>query len=99
MPTYEYRCTACSHEFEKFQRMSEEPGAECPECGAKSERRLSAGAGLLFKGSGFYITDYRSDGYKQAAKAEKGDSGKSSESNPASKSEATPAPKTPTKSD
>ena len=91
MPTYEYRCTTCSHEFEKFQRMSEEPVAECPECGAKSERKLSAGAGLLFKGSGFYITDYRSDGYKQSAKAEKGDSGKASESKP--------APKTPTKSD
>ena len=99
MPTYEYRCTACSHEFEKIQRMSEEPGAECPECGAKSERKLSAGAGLLFKGSGFYITDYRSDGYKQAAKAESGDSSKSSETKSETKSESKPAPKTPTKSE
>lgn len=67
MPTYEYRCTACRHEFEKFQRMSDEPRAECPACGQESERRLSAGAGLIFKGSGFYITDYRSESYKKAA--------------------------------
>jgi len=67
MPTYEYRCKTCSHDFEKFQKMSEAPGAECPACGAQSERRLSGGAGLLFKGSGFYITDYRSDSYKKAA--------------------------------
>jgi putative FmdB family regulatory protein len=75
MPTYEYRCPSCKHEFEKFQRMSDEPVAECPECGAKAERRLSGGAGLLFKGSGFYITDYRSDSYKNAAKSEKSESG------------------------
>ena len=100
MPTYEYRCTACSHEFEKIQKMSEEPGAECPECGARSERKLSAGAGLLFKGSGFYITDYRSDGYKQAAKAESGgDSSKPAEAKSETKSEPKPAAKTPTKND
>ena len=99
MPTYEYRCTTCSHEFEKIQRMSEDPVAECPECGAKSERKLSAGAGLLFKGSGFYITDYRSDGYKQAAKADGGDSGKAAEAKPEPKGESKPAPKTPTKSE
>ena len=74
MPTYEYVCTQCRAEFEKFQRMSEEPVAECPRCGSRSERRLSGGAGLLFKGSGFYITDYRSDSYKQAAKSEGGSS-------------------------
>ncbi len=79
MPTYEYRCPSCQNEFEKFQRMSEDPVAECPRCGAAAERRLSGGAGLLFKGSGFYITDYRSDSYKKAAKSESGgDSGKSS---------------------
>ena len=70
MPTYEYRCPACNHDFEKFQRMSDEPVAECPECGAAAERRLSGGAGLVFKGSGFYITDYRSGDYKKAADAE-----------------------------
>jgi putative FmdB family regulatory protein len=75
MPTYEYRCPACQHEFEKLQNMSDEPGAACPECGAPAERLLSGGAGLLFKGSGFYITDYRSDSYKKAASSEKGSGG------------------------
>lgn len=72
MPTYEYRCPECGNEFETFQRMSDEPVAACPACGAAAERRLSAGAGLLFKGSGFYITDYRSDSYKKAAESDKG---------------------------
>jgi putative FmdB family regulatory protein len=85
MPTYEYRCPACQTEFEKFQRMSDDPVAECPSCGAAAERRLSGGAGLLFKGSGFYITDYRSDSYKKAAKAEGG--GGSSGSSDSGKSE------------
>lgn len=66
MPTYEYRCPK-GHEFEKFQRMSDPPEAECPECGEAGQRILSGGAGLLFKGDGFYITDYRSDSYKKAA--------------------------------
>ena len=70
MPTYEYRCPE-GHEFEKFQRMSDPPEAECPECGQAAERVLSGGAGLLFKGEGFYITDYRSDSYKKAAAKEK----------------------------
>jgi len=71
MPTYEYRCPK-GHEFELFQKMTDEPVAECPECGQLSERQLSAGAGLLFKGSGFYITDYRNDSYKKAADKESG---------------------------
>ncbi|MGH7506189.1 MAG: FmdB family zinc ribbon protein [Longimicrobiales bacterium] len=71
MPTYEYRC-ANGHHFEQFQRMTEPPVEKCPECGAPAERLLSAGAGLLFKGSGFYITDYRSDSYKKAAQADSG---------------------------
>jgi putative FmdB family regulatory protein len=75
MPTYEYRCPSCRTEFEKFQRMSDEPVAECPSCGSAAERRLSAGAGLLFKGSGFYITDYRSDTYKKASQSEGGGPG------------------------
>ena len=70
MPTYEYRCEK-GHEFEVFQRMSEDPVDKCIHCGAPSERLLSSGAGLLFKGSGFYITDYRSDTYKKAAEADK----------------------------
>ncbi|CAN5700663.1 hypothetical protein BH23GEM11_BH23GEM11_10820 [soil metagenome] len=73
MPTYEYRCPK-GHEFELFQRMSDEPRADCPTCGEVSSRLLSAGAGFLFKGDGFYITDYRSDSYRAAAKKESGGS-------------------------
>ncbi len=86
MPTYEYRCPSCGNEFEKFQRMSDEPVAECPGCGAGAERRLSGGAGLLFKGSGFYITDYRSDSYKKAASSDGGGSSSGGESKPSSSS-------------
>jgi putative FmdB family regulatory protein len=75
MPTYEYRCPQCGSDFEKFQKMSEPPVADCPSCGEPAERRMSAGAGLLFKGSGFYITDYRGEGYKKAAASDKGDGG------------------------
>jgi len=96
MPTYEYRCPACGTDFEKFQKMSDPPAAECPSCGAAAERRLSGGAGLLFKGSGFYITDYRGEGYKKAAEAEKGGSTSSAsasgESKPAAESKPTPKP-------
>lgn len=74
MPTYEYRC-AKGHEFEQFQRMSEPPLDTCPVCGAAAERLLSAGAGLLFKGSGFYITDYRNESYRKAAAADSGAGG------------------------
>lgn len=72
MPTYEYRCPK-GHEFELVQRMSDEPQASCPTCGVQAQRLLSAGAGFLFKGEGFYITDYRSEGYQKAAKAEQGE--------------------------
>src|SRR5688500_16164463 len=74
MPTYEYRCPN-EHHFELFQRMSDPPEAKCPECGADAERMMSAGAGLIFKGSGFYITDYRSDSYKKSAESDSGTSG------------------------
>ncbi|MDT8367691.1 MAG: FmdB family zinc ribbon protein [Longimicrobiales bacterium] len=82
MPTYEYRCPN-GHAFELFQKMSDEPGAPCPECGADAERQLSAGAGFLFKGEGFYITDYRSESYRKAAERESATSGGSSEGRPA----------------
>lgn len=60
MPTYEYECAACGHRFEVFQRMSDDPVETCPECGEdEAERKISAGGGLVFKGSGFYATDYR----------------------------------------
>lgn len=70
MPTYHYRCPE-GHDFDLFQRMSDDPVAECPECGKPAERQLSGGAGFLFKGEGFYITDYRSKEYKERARAEK----------------------------
>jgi putative FmdB family regulatory protein len=72
MPTYEYHCPSCGRVFDVFQKMSDEPGADCPTCGAAAERKLSGGAGFLFKGEGFYITDYRSEGYRKAAAKEKG---------------------------
>lgn len=61
MPTYEYRCPE-GHAFEKFQKMSDKPRASCPTCGKSATRQISGGAGLVFKGSGFYITDYGKDG-------------------------------------
>jgi putative FmdB family regulatory protein len=71
MPTYDYVCDACEHSFEEFQSMSEEPLKKCPECGKSKLRRLfGTGAAVLFKGSGFYQTDYRSESYKAGAKAD-----------------------------
>lgn len=70
MPTYEYECTRCDHRFEKFQSMRDEPLKRCPECRGKIRRVLGTGAGIIFKGSGFYQTDYRSDSYKRAAKSD-----------------------------
>ncbi|HUU57618.1 MAG TPA: FmdB family zinc ribbon protein [bacterium] len=67
MPTYEYECPECGCRVEKFEPMSAKPKAKCPECGAKCKRLIGAGAGIIFKGSGFYTTDYRSDSYKKAA--------------------------------
>ena len=105
MPTYEYKCDACGHKFERFQSITADPIKQCPACkGNKAHRLISAGAGLIFKGSGFYITDYRSEGYKEKAKADSGvgesKSGDSSESSSTPKAESTtpaakadPAPK------
>ena len=71
MPTYEYACTACGHEFEEFQSIMAKPVTKCPKCGKRKVKRLiSAGAGFIFKGSGFYATDYRSDSYKADAKGD-----------------------------
>lgn len=72
MPTYDYVCHACGHTFELFQSMKDAVKRKCPKCGkSKLERLIGTGAGVIFKGSGFYQTDYRSDGYKKAADAEK----------------------------
>ena len=69
MPTYEYACDACGHKFEEFQSIKAKPTVVCPVCKKRKVKRLiSAGGGFIFKGSGFYITDYRSEGYKAAAK-------------------------------
>ena len=84
MPTYEYRCSN-GHEFELFQRMSDEPVDTCPTCGAEAQRLLSAGAGILFKGDGFYITDYRKDEYKKKAASEKGGGSGGESSEPSKK--------------
>jgi putative FmdB family regulatory protein len=72
MPTYEYECQKCHHRFEVFQRITESPKKSCPECKGRVKRLLGTGAGLIFKGSGFYITDYRKPGYKKAATSESG---------------------------
>lgn len=80
MPTYQYLCDSCKHQFEVFQSMSEDPVDKCPECGAKPRRLITGGAGFIFKGSGFYETDYRSSSYKQAASKDSSDSAVSSAS-------------------
>ena len=85
MPTYEYKCTKCSHQFEAVQKMTDNPLARCPECRCKIKRLIGAGAGVIFKGSGFYTTDYRSDSYKKGAESEKKSSGDDSASSGDSK--------------
>jgi putative FmdB family regulatory protein len=106
MPTYEYECEKCGHLFEVVQPISAKALKQCTKelCGQKRwgkgrvKRAIGAGAGLLFKGSGFYITDYRSDNYHKGAKAEKsgassGSSSAAESSKPAAKTETKPAPK------
>ncbi|MBI5767143.1 MAG: zinc ribbon domain-containing protein [Verrucomicrobia bacterium] len=83
MPTYEYVCSKCGHEFEQFQSMRDEPLKKCPACKKAGLKRLvGGGAGLIFKGSGFYITDYKNN--KGGAKKDGGGESKSSDSKPAS---------------
>jgi len=80
MPTYEYECAACGSRFEVFQNITEAPRRKCPQCGRLKARRLiGRGAAVLFKGAGFYQTDYRSAEYKKRAKEEQGHSGGASE--------------------
>ena len=72
MPTYEYICLACGHEFELFQQMTAPVKRKCPQCTKlKLQRKVGSGAGIIFRGSGFFQTDYRSDSYKKAVEAEK----------------------------
>ena len=73
MPTYDYRCNGCGHTFEQFQSMKDKALTKCPECKKNTlERLIGLGGGIIFKGSGFYQTDYRSDSYKKAAEADSG---------------------------
>ena len=89
MPTYEYKCTACGHTFEQFQSIKAAPTKRCPQCGkAKVKRLIGTGAGLIFKGSGFYITDYRDKSYTDKAKAESGDGGASGDGKAETKTDA-----------
>jgi len=73
MPTYDYECSECGHTSEVFQSIAEKPLRKCPACGRKTLRRLiGTGGGIIFKGTGFYATDYRSDSYKSKVKEESG---------------------------
>jgi putative FmdB family regulatory protein len=108
MPTYEYECPE-GHVFEKFQKMTDKPRAKCPVCGKTATRKISGGAGLVFKGSGFYITDYGKDGKgprKETEKAERAERAEKAEKSPtagaeapASKGDAKPAAKADAKAD
>ncbi|MBM4103296.1 MAG: zinc ribbon domain-containing protein [Planctomycetes bacterium] len=107
MPTYDYQCDACGHKFEQFQSITISPLKKCPKCGKlKLKRLLGTGVGVIFKGSGFYETDYRSEGYKKAAqndkpaspastesKTEKTETKKESKPATESKTESKPSPK------
>jgi putative FmdB family regulatory protein len=93
MPTYDYQCQSCGHKFEAVQSMKDPHLTDCPqpECSGKVKRLIGLGSGFIFKGSGFYITDYRSDSYKAAAKADAASSSSSSSSPPAAAPAAAPA--------
>ncbi len=93
MPTYDYRCNACEHTFEEFQMMSEAVLKKCPECGKlKLERLIGTGAGFVFKGSGYYVTDYRDKSYNEAKKADSAPSSDSAGSSDSSgSSDSTPS--------
>ena len=97
MPTYEYECPE-GHEFELFQKMSEKPRAKCPVCGKVATRQISGGAGLVFKGSGFYITDYGKDGKgPRKDPTEKSDGGGAKDAKPAAESQPDASSKAETK--
>src|ERR1700733_7318931 len=103
MPTYDYICDSCGHEFEAFESIMAPSRTECPECKLpKLRRKIGPGAAILFKGSGFYQTDYRSDSYKKAEKAEKSanePAKPASDSNGSTKSEPAKAAPAPSKSE
>ena len=92
MPTYEYLCDNCGHDFEKFQSITARPLKKCPDCGKNQLKRLiGTGAGVIFRGSGFYETDYRSEGYKKAKEKETSPEKKEDKKKSDSKPETKPA--------
>ena len=93
LPTYEYECEDCEVVFEKFQSMTDPRLQECPECGGRVKRLIGTGAGVLFKGSGFYQTDYRSDSYKSAAKRDQAKESPSTTSSASSSTSSADSPK------
>jgi putative FmdB family regulatory protein len=99
MPTYDYICDACEHAWELFQKMTDDPIKKCPECGKKKAvRQFGTGAAIMFKGSGFYETDYRSESYKKSKEADKkskseASSGSKSDSNKKSETKSDSSPK------
>jgi putative FmdB family regulatory protein len=103
MPTYDYICDSCGHEFEAYESIKAEPLTDCPECKINQLRRkIGPGAAILFKGSGFYQTDYRSESYKKAEKAEKASNEPAkpaSDGTSSTKSEPAKAAPAPTKSE
>ena len=101
MPTYDYECGACGHKFEMFQSITAPPTRKCPVCGKRKVRRLiGTGAGVIFKGSGFYQTDYRSESYKKAAEKDKAPAAPgSSDDEGKPKAPAEPAAKKPAQAD
>jgi len=98
MPTYEYKCRDCGEKFDEFQSITDSPLSKCPFCGGAVDLLISGGMGIMFKGSGFYITDYRSDSYKKAAEKEKS-SDSVPKSSPSDKSPAKDKKPAPEKSD
>lgn len=101
MPTYDYKCKKCSHLWEEFHSIKAAPSKKCPACGKNAaERQISSGGAILFKGSGFYLTDYRSDNYKKGAAADASSSAPpKAESSSKSEGRSSPPASSPTKSD
>ncbi len=91
MPTYEYECKKCEHRFDKFQKMTEKPLSKCPECGGKVARIIGMGGGIIFKGPGFYTTEYRSENYKKREREDKQGIGSSTGSSSSSCSSCAPS--------
>jgi putative FmdB family regulatory protein len=93
MPTYEYECTSCGHQFEAFQKMSDTPLSKCPRCGKKVKRLISAGLGIIFKGSGFYTTDNKKSSAVSSTATPKKEAAKTAKPASEKKSDKSPAPK------